>query len=356
MSPVRFEFTGPVTIHVGTSGVAIAVPPAQPPITPPRSTDGDAPEKALRFDEEYTKRKTRGYKKTFLKGWSVALPTLNNTHDGKALTGTNGKPLVIPYYHYSLVMNRDRRLLSWAASNVDYSEAGRKLTKTRKEYGGEDWRLDPRVALAAPGLQIDDPQFYEPAKKIDRGHIVRREDGAWGSTANEAEFGNSDTYHWTNCTPQSFAFNQSSEGGIWGKFEAHIQKQVKAEGGRMSIFAGPVLKQADPKHGYPGRTPVQVPMEFWKVVMCVSKENGKPVRRAYGFVFDQTKDIQKHGFEKMDMTAYSIQQKPLAEITKKTGVVFPPSVLKADVLKATIGNEALAKGREITALSDLILR
>jgi len=355
MSPVRFEFTGPVTINVGGSGVAIALPQVPPAITPPGS-DGDAPEKVLRFDEEYAKRTTRGYKPSFLKGWNIPVPTINNTHDGKPLAGTNGKPRVIPYYHYSLVMNRDRRLLAWSAANVDYSEAARKHTKTRKEYGGENWRLDPRVALNAPGLQIEDPHFYEPAGKIDRGHIVRREDGAWGGTANEAEFGNADTYHWTNCTPQSFAFNQSSQHGIWGQFEEHIEKQVKAEGGRMSIFAGPVLNKVDPKHGYPNRAKVQVPMEFWKVVMCVSKENGKNVRRAYGFIFDQSKDIQKNGFEKMDMSKYSVQQKSLADITKKTGVVFPASVLKVDVLKATIGNEALAKGREITALSDLILR
>ena len=111
--------------------------------------------------------------------------------------------------------------------------AARRYTKTRKEYGGENWRLDPRVALAAPGLQIEDADFYAPAKKIDRGHIVRREDGAWGSTSREAEFGNSDTYHWTNCTPQSEAFNQSGKSGIWGQFEEHIQNEVKAEGGRM---------------------------------------------------------------------------------------------------------------------------
>ena len=97
------------------------------------------------------------------------------------------------------------------------------------------------MALEAPGLQIEDADFYAPAKKIDRGHIVRREDGAWGGRAKEAEFGNSDTYHWTNCTPQSEAFNQSGKSGIWGQFEEHIQREVKAEGGRMSVFAGPVL-------------------------------------------------------------------------------------------------------------------
>ena len=123
----------------------------------------------------------------------------------------------------------------------------------------------------------------------------------------------------------------------------------------MSIFAGPVLKTADPKHGYPGRQPVQVPMEFWKVVICVSKESGKSVRRAYGFVFDQTKNIQEHGFEKMNMDEFKIEQTPLAQITAKTGVVFDASVLAADVLKAPIGPERLAVARPIASLSDLVL-
>jgi endonuclease G, mitochondrial len=355
MSPIRFEFAGPVTIYVGGSGSGVTVAAPTPSTAATTSDVGLAPEKALRFDENYQDRTQHGYKPSFLSGWRIPAPTLNAKHVGKPLLGANGKPWVIPYYHYSLMMNRDRRLLSWAASNVDYSAAARKHTKARKDYGGEDWRLDPRVALAKPGLQIDDPQFYEPAKKIDRGHIVRREDGAWGSTDDEAEFGNSDTYHWTNCTPQSFAFNQSKEKGLWGLFENHIQKAVVAEGGRMSIFAGPVLKTADPKHGYPGRQPVQVPMEFWKVVICVSKESGKSVRRAYGFVFDQTKNIQEHGFEKMNMDEFKIEQTPLAQITAKTGVVFDASVLAADVLKAPIGPERLAVARPIASLSDLVL-
>jgi len=355
MSSIRFEFAGPVTIYVGTSGSGVTVAaPVREPVTP--ADDALAPEKALRFDENYQDRTQHGYRPSFLTGWRIPAPTLNASHDGKPLLGANGKPWVIPYYHYSLMMNRDRRLLSWAASNVDYSAAARQHTKARKDYGGEDWRLDPRVALAKPGLQIDDPQFYEPAKKIDRGHIVRREDGAWGATDDEAEFGNSDTYHWTNCTPQSFAFNQSKEKGLWGLFENHIQKAVVAEGGRMSIFAGPVLKPADPKHGYPGRELVQVPMEFWKVVLCVSTENGKSVRRAYGFVFDQTKNIQERGFEKMNMDDFKIEQTPLTQITAKTGVVFPATVRAADVLKPPLGPERLALARPIASLSDVVLR
>ena len=360
-----FQFSGPVTIQVGPGGTlpiaalsGPAVAPQMPLVVTPIVGDQAAfREKALRFDEDYESRDTRGYKEDFLDGWNVSVPTTNNDHAG-ALLEKDGDTWVIPYYHYSLVMNADRRLVAWAACNVDYSTAGRKFTKTRKEYGGENWRLDPRVAIQAAGTQLEDAHFYAPAKKIDRGHIVRREDGAWGATSKEAEFGNSDTYHWTNCTPQSEGFNQSGKQGIWGQFEEHIQDQVKAEGGRMCVFAGPVLNPDDPEHGYEDGATIQVPMEFWKVVACVSRENGHKVKLSYGFVFDQTEPVQRLGYERMNMDDYEIYQMPLTEITKKTGVVFDPTLVAADVLKGGGAHERVRgfRGKRIKKLDQIVLR
>lgn len=359
-----FHFTGPVTINVSASlpaaeAVAAIVIPSKEKAAAPIEAPQEAEfrEKKLKFDENYKTRKSKGYKSGFLAGWDVPAPTVNHAHNGALLKDSDVEPWVLPYYHYSLVMNEQRRLLHWAASNVDYSTAGRKFTKTRKEYGGEDWRLDPRVALEAPGLQIEDADFYAPAKKIDRGHIVRREDGAWGSSVTEAEFGNSDTYHWTNCTPQSEAFNQSGKSGIWGQFEEHIQKEVKPNGSRMNVFAGPVLDPSDPRHGYPNGSTIQVPMEFWKVVLCVGDNDGREEPLAYGFVFDQTEPVRRLGFEKMNMTDYEIYQMPIAEITKKTGVVFDQSVHDADVSKSGT-NESIRgfQGKRIQSLEAVILR
>jgi endonuclease G len=361
MAQNLLQFSGPVTINM--SGPA-AVAPAQPsPADAARSvtSDGQEPsfrEKALRFDEDYNGRSAYGYKEDFLEGWKVPAPTLSESHDGAPVLDDEGKPWVIPYYHYSLIMNQKRRLLAWAASNVDYSDDARRYTKTRKEYGGESWRLDPRVALRVPGLQIVDAEFYAPATKIDRGHIVRREDCAHGRTAREAEYGNSDTYHWTNCTPQSEGFNQASKSGLWGQFEEHIRREVTAVGGRMSVFAGPVLNPDDPEKSYAEGASIQVPMEFWKVIMCVSEEDGKRVKRAYGFIFDQSDPIRSRGFEKMDMSDFEIQQQPLAEISRKTGVVFHSSVLAADVLREGGHNESL-RGPElprIKCLEQIVLR
>jgi endonuclease G len=354
-----FQFSGPVTIHVNaTPAVAPAREPALVPSIPGAVSEPEFREKTLKFDEDYGARAQHGYQADFLAGWTVPALGLNADHEGELLQDAAGAPWVIPYYHYSLVMNRDRRLVAWAASNVDYSPTARANTKTRKQYGGENWRLDPRVALAAPGLQIEDADFYAPAKKIDRGHIVRREDGAWGRTSREAEFGNSDTYHWTNCTPQSEAFNQSGKAGIWGQFEEHIQREVHAEGGRMSVFAGPVLSKDDPQHGYENGTEIQVPMEFWKVVVCVSRSGGHTEKLAYGFVFDQTEAVQRLGYERMNMEDYEIYQMPIREISKKTGVVFDASVLAADVLAGGGAPERIRgfTGKRVRSLQGVVLR
>ncbi len=357
-----FQFTGAVTIQMGSEPAAPAVAVSRARAASVQGTAGtETPafrEKSLRFDEDYGDRKDHGYDPDFLGAdWSIPVPSTNADHHGEILR-VQGKQWVIPYYHYSIAMNKTRRLLAWGASNVDYSAAAREHTQTRKEYGGENWRLDPRVAVAVPGLQLVDAAFYAPAKKIDRGHIVRREDSAWGPTSKEAEFGNSDTYHWTNCTPQSEAFNQSGKGGLWGKFEEHIEREVKVESGRMCVFAGPVLNPEDPEHGYEDGATIQVPMEYWKVVACLSRENGALVRLAYGFVFDQTDAIERLGYERMNMDDYEIHQMAVKEITKKTGVVFDASVLAADVLAEGGAHESIRgfAGKRITALRQVVLR
>jgi endonuclease G, mitochondrial len=365
MATTLFQFTGPVTILLNGAARDTAVvtssrtsPQLPPSPAPAPQPEADFQEKTLKFDEDYTSRGKQGYKADFLDGWEVPAPTLTEAWSDEVLKDEDGNPWVLDYYHYSLVMDQKRRLLLWAASNVDYSQKARAHTKSRKEYGGENWRLDPRVALAAPGLQIENADFYAPAKKIDRGHIVRREDSSWGATDREAEFGNSDTYHWTNCTPQSEAFNQSKLNGIWGEFEGHIQSEVAALGGKMVVFAGPILNPKDPEHGYHDTIPIQVPMEFWKIVLCTAKEHGETVSLAYGFVFDQTEPVESLGYERMNMDDYDVYQMPIAEITKKSGVVFDPSVLAADVLKGERGQERIRgfEGRRLRSLQDVVLR
>jgi endonuclease G len=218
----------------------------------------------------------------------------------------------------------------WSAVNADYTPAKRR--KTRKQFGSETWAADPRIA---GNLQIEDQDLYDPAKKFDRGHIVSRDDTAWGDTAQEEIYANSDSYHWTNCTPQHEGFNRDvgEFHGLWGQLEDHIRSQAKNVGYRMSIFAGPILDDAhDIKHDF-GGGPLTVPVRFWKVLMVTEEAASKqPSLRAYGFILDQLPAIQKYGLEKFDAGGLKVYQVKLGDITKPSGVSLAKIVVTADAM------------------------
>jgi endonuclease G len=115
---------------------------------------------------------------------------------------------------------------------------------------------------------------------------VRRDDVAWGESFEDMQMGNGDTFHTTNCSPQTAEFNQSSKADLnWGALENMIQKQTSAE--KVCVISGPVLADDDRYfHGLvKSRTEisVQIPKAFWKIV--VASQGGKPV--AFGFKLDQ---------------------------------------------------------------------
>lgn len=180
-------------------------------------------------------------------------------------------------------------------------------------------------ALARRARSESDDEFYKPATKVDRGHIVRRDDNCWGRTALETEFANSDTFHWTNCTPQHEAFNQSRRFGLWGELEDVVKEQAQGGPERLSIFAGPVLAEEDPEaYG------IQYPVKFWKVVAAIV-DGGL---QAYAFVLDQTPVIKKLGLEeRLDFGKFNVKQLALADIQQMTGVRFPQALLDADTME-----------------------
>ena len=108
------------------------------------------------------------------------------------------------------------------------------------ENDKEKWFTDPRI----PAIhQLPDRFFDKDRASFDKGHIVRREDVAWGDTFDQVRRANGDTYHVTNCSPQIASFNRSRLQGGRGQLENLILKQAKTE--RYSLFAGPVFRDDD---------------------------------------------------------------------------------------------------------------
>jgi endonuclease G len=192
-------------------------------------------------------------------------------------------------------MQKNRRLALFTASNVDW-RARQKVVDGKKtdrdtlagflpnEFVIEQWVSDDRID---PAHQLPDIFYSEDRGAFDKGHLVRRDDMCWGTTFEDIQMGNGDTYHVTNCSPQTAVFNQGAEGEEnWGDLESHVQKATKKDNEKVVIYAGPIFSQTDRffrGKDDSGAAKVQIPSRYWKIV--VTKLNGKPA--AYGFLLKQ---------------------------------------------------------------------
>jgi endonuclease G len=357
-SPV-FSFSGPVTINVypaaaPSSSTALALQP-----------DGfSSEEKTLLFDSAYNKRP--GYDPHFL-GIDVPLPTVDKERYGELYSGADYleyyegyrnvpkldtvdplEPVILPYHHYSLVLNKKYHMCQWTASNCDYRALERQDQRRRAELGGENWRFDPRVPER---YQLGNSDVYGPAKRIDRGHIVRREDNAWGQQGLPTDYANADTYHWTNCTPQHEAFNQENpkdnnpkktniyQGlgwkGIWGQFEGRLATALEKGGSQATIFAGPILDDHFPETDW-GTGKVAIPRKFWKVFIIPESASRHTRLLVYSYIFDQAPAVRKFdlSYEGIELPDFERNHTTLAKISALTGVLFAPVLIEAEALTA----------------------
>jgi hypothetical protein len=164
------------------------------------------------IDPKYSNRK--GYDEDFI---DIAVPMPKVT-DKKIVSKMDDGEFIIPYQHFSVVMNKKRRLALFTASNVDASAKARKpdpdALYTRKTLTGlgkndqELWFTDPRIPEEQ---QLPDVFYTKDRQSFDKGHIVRRDDVCWGRTYAQLRRANGDTFHTTNCSPQVQEFNRSGD-------------------------------------------------------------------------------------------------------------------------------------------------
>jgi endonuclease G, mitochondrial len=145
----------------------------------------------------------------------VPLPALSSELQPLAainVTATDEPRHVLRYHHFSVVMNKERGLAFWVGVNIDGA-----LHSWRKDLARtkDKWFFDPSI-----------PQFQQVGEEVyaknalDRGHLVRRLDPAWGQDLETAKKANDDTFHFTNCTPQHEDFNQNKT--TWAGLEDYI--------------------------------------------------------------------------------------------------------------------------------------
>ncbi len=280
-----------------------------------------------------------GYKDDFL-GITVPRPEPSTP---SVVAKTKDGADVLHYQNFSIVMHAQRRMALFTASNVTAEarlkrpEAGKKYT--RKALSGlgdndqERWFPDPRLD---DEFQLPDVFYTRDDGAFDKGHIVRREDVAWGTSYESLRIANGDTYHVTNCSPQVAGFNRSTLGeDNWGDLEDHVLKGASSE--RYCQFAGPILDANDEvflgRAGGRDRVRVKIPSRYWKVIVVETSDG----LASFAFVLNQ--DLSDVPFEEFVAAQFKRFMVPLVDLQNLTGVTFPDVVLNADQFATNEGIE-----------------
>lgn len=232
---------------------------------------------------------------------NINLPLLVGKTAMEALNGGQS----FPFMHFSLVMNQSRKFLIYGANNVD-----RNFMKEVKR-NNNDWHFDVRI-----GEENQVGNEYYRNNPWDRGHMVRRRDVCWGTTMDQAEKGNYDSFCWGNIVLQHSEINQ----GIWNEIEEWMLDYEENRLNKLSIFTGPVFTESDQEHcgtNQHSDCTVKIPAGFWKVMFYVDSLN---VLHSAGFIVKQDEYWT-------DPVAGNLQllesyQVPLRTISDLTGIEF----------------------------------
>lgn len=257
-SPIKLSIPLNITVEAGNSDGSAPVAHLEGPVLElarPRS-----------YYDGYT-----GYDPSFL-GPKVPLPELSDEQRRNAAKNsaapTGEDPTILPYTHFSVVVNRRRQLAYYTVVNID----GAKSVGFERQR--DKWYLDPRIAESE---QIGESLYRRNA--LDRGHLVRRLDPVWGDDPGRA---NDDTFHFTNCSPQHEKFNQGKE--LWLGLEDFILDHADLKDRKITVFTGPVMSDDDPL--YKG---ARLPLAFWKVIAYCKTGTDLSVA---GYLLEQTQLIE----------------------------------------------------------------
>jgi endonuclease G len=239
-----------------------------------------------------------GFDPDFIQGREIPLPTLGERVKETAFNDGAS----IDHARFSIVFNTARGFAVYAAHNID----GAAVIPEGEIPRRDRFRLDPDVPSAQ---QVDNDRGYVN-NPWDRGHLVRRHSLHWRDRA-EAELADSESFFWTNITPQ----HENLHDTAWGSIEDWMLEFADDNDKQASIFTGPVLTPDDPEHqNKPGEAPIKIPAGFWKILAI--KHGGD--LRAAGFL------VWQRDFDKPTPVAFDplLEQVRLTTIEYLTGLSF----------------------------------
>jgi endonuclease G, mitochondrial len=255
----------------------------------------------------------KGYDPDFL-GRTIPLPALTPQalRFGRVAPVQGDPGGELRYEHFSVVFNADRKMALLTAVNID----GKQSLKIGRD---DQWYYDSRLPTE---IQVGDELYgNEPAGNyFDRGHLVRRLDPVWGALET-AKVANQDTFHWTNCSPQYWQFNQSEE--WWQGLENFILTNTDQDDLLATVFTGPLFQDDDEAH-----RGIMIPQAFWKVIV-VGDAAGKLYSSAY--LVSQKRYAKNIPFEVLPVGQHNGFQVSVAKLEQLTGLSFGATVVTADV-------------------------
>lgn len=326
----QITLTIPIEVSIRIGGAAAAPQIVADVSAPPKSLTRAA--EKLAIDVDYANRD--GYNAGFVHGVEFPLPVPTGKLAKQVAPLRPGEPAAeqgeLKYEHFSIKMNKSKKVALFTATNIDgdsYREIDRGSGMVKDAAEGETWYGDPRISAS---FFLDQTFYSGWSNLFDRGHLTRRTDPTWGSDA-EAERANADTYHFTNCSPQHFRFNESTV--YWQGLERYVLENgaVAAESAnRICVFQGPIF---DDKVDL-WADDVQIASAFFKVVAWKGKTGVKSV----GLVADQRQllnEQRKGGLKPPPLTFVNVSQwrVAIAEIEKRTGLDFGDTIRAADTFE-----------------------
>ncbi|MBR1271063.1 DNA/RNA non-specific endonuclease [Bradyrhizobium sp. AUGA SZCCT0222] len=278
-----------------------------------------------------------GYKPNFIGSgkFSVPLPKIPTSLKSKIATlKSKGSKSELKYFNYSVVMNKERKLAFFSCVNID---GGQQQDVGKRE--GDSWKRDPRIA---DEFQLGN-EFYGKQKTFeadrsqnpfDRGHLVRRLDATWGEDVEDAKEHGDDSFHFTNCSPQFFSFNQGKQ--LWLGLEDYTRDVVLKGKDKGIVMNGPVFDGPDAEDGElpnpSGRSRkdptfggVSIPKYFWKIL--VTKGDGGLKAAAFlmsqrNLILDIDRIKEADILEKLSDEDVQVFQVSIADLTKLTKLQF----------------------------------
>ena len=250
--------------------------------------------------------------------WEVFLPQLSNPAYS-----------LIPYTHFSVYHNLNRKLALYSACNINEKFPGIPRRSFRKDLihlGAEDQLGDGFYKSKT----LDHPT-KKNANVFDRGHIISRQYPQWGETKDIAKRGADDTFYYSNAAPQVPEVNQFD----WKDLELFIIDELSLK--KISVLSGLILSQNDPIASYinsysKDEEQIQIPLKFWKIVYYIYENQLKRI----AFVFKQDQIVYNLPFiTKVEQLKESIDPFDFLPESLKTYIVNPLLIEEATNLKFT---------------------